>query len=121
MALFETMRKTLAGTLQRIDEIEAQYKALDAKRKRLETLKMIEGSPYWHGEKYLYVIGRTKGGYRPREYIGNKPENVDAAMQAMERFETHKKTIDEMQELKNQVTAAQFLLQQCSSMLIRGR
>lgn len=117
MVIFATMRKTLASTLTRLDAIEAEYKALAVRRKELEKLPMEDASPYWHAEKYLYLICRTHDGYRPRKYVGKKPEKVEAALASITRFKEHAGIVKEMQAIHNRMYDVQFLLQQVGNKL----
>lgn len=119
LTFFATLRGTCVDALVKIDELEARYGQIETRRKELAKMPMEDASLFWHEEKYLYLIGRTVNGYRPRRYIGNKSEKVEEAVALVSNFEEYQVTLAELQHLRNRVTEAQFLAQQLVSALKR--
>jgi len=117
ITIFGDPRKVCTAVLGRIDEWEARYQRLQERQAELEKLPMLEASLYWHMDAYLYLIGPTKGGYRTRKYIGNQPEKVKDATEAVTRFRSHRTISKELQHIENRIMETQFSLQQCLSML----
>lgn len=64
-------------------------------REQMERLSqnMTNAKPVWEtrggDEKYLRLVYPTKNGSRHREYIGNKPSKVQAALQRVENYKTY--------------------------------
>lgn len=120
LTVFLTARETCAAALAKIEEIETRYGRAETRRAEVAKLQMEDASPYWHEEKYLYLVGRTIDGYRPRKYIGNNPERIEEALAALSNFKEYQAILAEMQYLRNKATAAQFLMQQLISTLSKS-
>ena len=58
---------------------------------RLELLDPANAKPYLHRSRYLYLIHPQRNGKRVREYIGNKPEKIAAALA---RVQAHKDLVE---------------------------
>ncbi len=65
--------------LQIHDEITKRIAAI-------ESLGIIDASPYYRDGTYLYLIHPMKDGKREREYIGKDPTKVREALDKVERF-----------------------------------
>lgn len=112
MVKFATMRRMLAEAGKTLDGLEKRHTELDDERKRLEKLPMSDASPYWHEEKYLYLIHRTVDGFRARKYVGCKPDKVKAALDSITHFQQHETICREEEQLRNRLVDANYFLQQ---------
>lgn len=77
-----TKIERVAGELERL---RIQRVGLLAELAELESQLRIDARPYWHQQRYLYLIRPQKNGRRKREYIGARPERIREALDAVER------------------------------------
>lgn len=120
ITVFEDARKACAAVMATINALEAQYHQLEAHRVCLARLPMEDASPYWHEEKYLYTIGKTVNGRRPRQYIGNKPEKVEEALARISNFDDYQSSLAKMTQIRNKTKEAQFLAQRLLRVFSEG-
>ncbi len=76
----------------------------------LETTDLIYATPYWHQEKYLYLIHPKKDNQRLREYIGTKKEKVEQALNSVKRGKRYLQVCKEIDEINQQLRTATFKL-----------
>jgi hypothetical protein len=81
-------KHALAATAHRIDQLFQDIATLDHEIMALELEGTSNASAHWRDGKYLYLIYPMENGQRRREYIGNKPDNVQGAL---ERVKRHKR------------------------------
>lgn len=88
------IRSQIEGLLDRRIQLIREIAAL-------EDAGIVEASPYYRDEQYLYLIHPTQpDGSREREYIGNKPEKVQAALSRVERFKEHERKVRDLHEVE---------------------
>lgn len=100
---FATMLRALERAVALVGRLQQRYDALNAAQQEIAKLPMVDASPYWHADKYLYLIHRTTAGYRPRKYVGNNPERVAEALAEIERFKEHARLESEIQRMKTRM------------------
>lgn len=76
----------------------------------LETTDLIYATPYWHQEKYLYLIHPKKDNQRLREYIGTKKKKVEQALNSVKRGKRYLQVCKEIDEINQQLRTATFKL-----------
>lgn len=105
---------TLDSKIERIpDHIDQlkQKKAIRLEEKNtLETTTLVYATPYWHQEKYLYLIHPKKNEQRIREYIGTKKEKVEQALNAVKRGKRYTQVCKELDDINQQLRTATFKL-----------
>jgi hypothetical protein len=62
-----------------------QHVAITTQMLDLEQLGVIHAAPYFHWQKYLYLIYPMKGGKRKRVYVGSDRAKIAEAEAAIER------------------------------------
>jgi PAS domain S-box-containing protein len=93
-----------------IDQLK-QKKAIRLEEKiTLETTTLIYATPYWHQEKYLYLIHPKKNNQRVREYIGTKKPKVEQALSSVKRGKRYTQVCKEIDEINQQLRTATFKL-----------
>jgi PAS domain S-box-containing protein len=93
-----------------IDQLK-QKKAIRLEEKNtLETTTLVYATPYWHQEKYLYLIHPKKNEQRVREYIGTKKEKVEQALNAVKRGKRYTQVCKELDDINQQLRTATFKL-----------
>jgi PAS domain-containing protein len=112
--LEENSNDSLDSKIERIPDHIDQLKQkkvvrLDEKR-TLETTTLIYATPYWHQEKYLYLIHPKKDNERLREYIGTKKEKVEQALNSVKRGKRYTQVCKEIDEINQQLRTATFKL-----------
>jgi len=93
-----------------INQLKQTKSLLLEEKATLETTQRIEATPYWHQEKYLYLIYPKKDGKRVREYIGTKKQKVEDALNAIKRGKRYRKICDELADIDQQLRTATFKL-----------
>ncbi|MGR6873396.1 PAS domain-containing protein [Pseudomonas sp. HK3] len=93
-----------------INQLKQTKSLLLEERASLESTNLIQATPYWHQEKYLYLIFPKKDGKRVREYIGTKKQKVDEALNAIKRGKRYRKICDELADIDQQLRTATFKL-----------
>ena len=93
-----------------INQLKQTKSLLLEEKATLESTDLIEATPYWHQEKYLYLIFPKKEGKRVREYIGTKKQKVDEALNAIKRGKRYRKICDELADIDQQLRMATFKL-----------
>jgi len=68
-----------------ITNLEIRLEDLHIEATRLQALDPVRATPHYHkdahGEpRYLYLIHPQRNGERVREYIGSKPDRIEAAL-----------------------------------------
>jgi hypothetical protein len=81
-------KHALAATANRIDQLCHDLATLDQEIMALELEGTSNASPHWRDGKYLYLVHPMENGQRRREYIGNKGNNVENALQTVNRHKT---------------------------------
>jgi PAS domain S-box-containing protein len=93
-----------------INQLKQTKSLLLEEKECLESTQIIEATPYWHQEKYLYLIFPKKDGKRVRKYIGTKKQKVDEALNAIKRGKRYRKICDELTDIDQQLRTATFKL-----------
>jgi len=78
-------KHALGAAASRIDQLCQDLATLDQEIMALELEGTSNASPHWRDGKYLYLIYPTEDGQRRRDYIGNKGNNVENALQRVNR------------------------------------
>jgi hypothetical protein len=94
---------SLAAAAKRLDALCTEINTLDAQAEELQTAGTIEATPYYRQGKYLYLIGPTVGGYRERQYIGNDPAKIDAALDAVRRHRRRQEIVAQADKLRDEL------------------
>jgi hypothetical protein len=63
--------------------------SLQAQLDTLAAAGMTTAAPTYRAGKYLYLVSPMIDGQRKREYIGNDPERIAAALEMIERQHQH--------------------------------
>lgn len=93
-----------------IENLKELKTTLIAEKMTYEGTLLINASPYWHKDKYLYLIHPKKNGKRVREYIGTKESKVKNALYAVKRAKRYNKLCEELEEISQQLRTATFKL-----------
>lgn len=112
MSTFATIQRTLLSLIEQVQKLEVEFTALEQRKAELEKQEMNEASPYWHQDKYLYLIHRSVDGYRARQYVGNDPEKIQAALASINRAGEHAATCEKLNAIRNRLHEAAFLVSQ---------
>lgn len=78
-------KHALAATAHCIDQLCQDLATLDHEIMALELEGTSNASAHWREGKYLCLIYPMEDGQRRREYIGNKPDNVQVALDRVKR------------------------------------
>lgn len=104
----------------KLDNLDSAIRALVAKQQelkadieRIERLGWVDAKPHYREDKYLYLIYPMVDGQRKREYIGANPENIQAAMDRIERKAQY-------DELHNQLARVENVIGNVRSLVIRA-
>ena len=93
-----------------IDQLKQKKMIRLEEKTILETTDLIYATPYWHQEKYLYLIHPKKDNQRLREYIGTKKEKVEQALNSVKRGKRYLQVCKEIDEINQQLRTATFKL-----------
>ncbi|MET1077516.1 MAG: PAS domain-containing protein [Pseudomonas sp.] len=101
----------------KVERITTQLDSLKALRvnlldeyQALETCPRVAATPYWHLQRYLYLIRPQREGKRIREYIGSQPERINDALAAVRREQRFQEVSRELQQIEGQIRTATFKL-----------
>ena len=107
MELFENIKRIKDKIEPANAAAQAGYSALNAELKTLESLPVVNASPYWLNGEYLYLVHpQTPEKKRHRQYIGNDPERVEEALLRVTRGKRIKELRRERRRIDRQVSAA---------------
>ena len=81
----EQAKHALGVTTNRIDQLCRDLATLDQEIMALELEGTSNASAHWRDGKYLYLVYPMENGQRRREYVGNKGDNVENALQRVDR------------------------------------
>lgn len=95
---------------EQLDCLKALRLNLMAEYQALEVSPRVAATPYWHQQRYLYLIRPQKDGKRVREYIGAQPERIDEALAAVRREQRYQEVCRELQQIEGQIRTATFKL-----------
>lgn len=100
---------------QKMDRITEQLDNLKALRvnlldeyQTLNSATRVAATPYWHQQRYLYLVRPQKDGKRVRDYIGSQPERVNEALAAVRRELRFQDVCRELQQIEAQIRTATF-------------
>lgn len=86
--------------LDRLDAIAHQIALLDAQIEQVEAQGMVEATPYYRKEKYLYLIHPQHDGERVREYIGANGEKQQEALRRVANWDRYSELQQERQKIQ---------------------
>ena len=93
-----------------IDQLKQKKVSLLEEKIILESTNLIYATPYWHQEKYLYLIYPKKNNQRQREYIGTKKDKVEQALNSVKRGKRYTQVCKEIDDINQQLRTATFKL-----------
>lgn len=93
-----------------IQQLNDRQAALLDEKTSLEQTERIDATPYWHQEKYLYLIHPKKDGRRTRVYIGKKEDKIKQALAAIKRGKRYQELCQELEEIEQNLRTATFKL-----------
>jgi len=93
-----------------LDSLRALRLNLMAEYQALENSPRVAATPYWHQQRYLYLIRPQKQGKRVREYIGAQTERVNEALAAVRCEQRYQEVCRELQQIEGQIRTATFKL-----------
>ena len=93
-----------------IDQLKQKKIIRLEEKKTLETTTLVYATPYWHQEKYLYLIHPKKNEQRVREYIGTKKAKVEQALNSVKRGKRYTQVCKEIDDINQQLRTATFKL-----------
>lgn len=93
-----------------IDQLKEKKVIRLEEKRTLESTTLIYATPYWHQEKYLYLIYPKKNNKRLREYIGTKKPKVEQALNSVKRGKRHTQICKEIDDIDQQLRTATFKL-----------
>ena len=112
--LKENTNDSLDSKIERIpdhiDQLKQKKLIRLEEKKTLESTTLIYATPYWHQEKYLYLIHPKKNEQRIREYIGTKKEKVEQALNSVKRGKRYTQVCKEIDDINQQLRTATFKL-----------
>jgi hypothetical protein len=124
-----TYRQKLEQIAAALDALHEQAQAIRDQMAALEAQGIVDASPYWRknrsGEKTILTFThstsseRVRSGKSRSQYIGDKnakPEKVQAALDALERYKEHAKLKRDLADLEGRIAREQSTI---STMLLR--
>jgi PAS domain S-box-containing protein len=93
-----------------IDQLKQSKASKLEEKMTLESTTLIYATPYWHQEKYLYLIYPKKNNQRQREYIGTKKAKVEQALNSVKRGKRYTQVCKEIDDINQQLRTATFKL-----------
>ena len=81
----------IAQVLDKLDLLATQAANLQIQIQQARTQEMVQATPYWREQKYLYLIHPKHDGQRRREYIGKDEQKQKTALQNLENWKTYQK------------------------------
>lgn len=95
---------------EQLDSVKALRVNLLDEYQALKLSTRVAATPYWHQQRYLYLIRPQKDGKRVREYIGSQPERINQALAAVRREQRFQHVCQELQQIEAQIRTATFKL-----------
>lgn len=95
---------------EQLDSVKALRVNLLDEYQALKLSTRVAATPYWHLQRYLYLIRPQKDGKRVREYIGAQPERINQALAAVRREQRFQHVAQELQQIEAQIRTATFKL-----------
>jgi len=93
-----------------IDQLKQKKISKLEEKMALESTNLIFATPYWHQEKYLYLIYPKKNNQRQREYVGAKKLKIEKALNSVKRGKRHTQVCKEIDDINQQLRTATFKL-----------
>jgi len=106
----QRLEMNLSVLPKKISTLQARYMALSKQKHALLETGIIDATPYWHQDKYLYLIYPMKGGQRRRDYVGADPRKCAPIIAAVRRAQRHQQIEVRLQHLETQLREAMFLV-----------
>lgn len=95
---------------EQLDSLKSLRVNLLAELQVLADSPRIAATPYWHQQRYLYLVRPQKDGKRVREYVGAQPERINEALAAVRREQRYQDVGRELQEIEEQIRTSTFKL-----------
>lgn len=95
---------------EQLDSLKSLRVNLLDEYQALQDSPRVAATPYWHQQRYLYLVRPQKDGKRVREYIGAQPERISEAMAAVRREQRYQEVCRELQQIEAQIRTATFKL-----------
>ncbi len=95
---------------EQLDSLKSLRMNLLAEFEALQGSPRIAATPYWHQQRYLYLVRPQKGGKRVREYIGAQPERINEALAAVRREQRYQDVCRELQDIEEKIRTSTFKL-----------
>ena len=92
-------------SLNHLDAIAHQIAGLDAQIAQVEAQGMVEATPYYRKEKYLYLIHPQRNGERVREYIGADEEKQQEALRRVANWDRYSELQQERQKIQQHLNS----------------
>ncbi|MDH1055776.1 MULTISPECIES: PAS domain S-box protein [Pseudomonadaceae] len=95
---------------EQLDSLKSLRVNLLAEFEVLQDSPRIAATPYWHQQRYLYLVRPQKDGKRVREYIGAQPERINEALAAVRREQRYQEVCRELQDIEEKIRTSTFKL-----------
>lgn len=107
----DKIEKLGAQVAQQVAALRARRESLQKEMQALSTAGLIEASPYWHKNRYLYLVYPMVNGERRREYVGADTEKTSSALAAIRRAARSKELSARLTALDKQIREATSFLE----------
>ena len=77
--------------LIRLNALAERVVELDNQMNEVQARGMVQATPYWRDQRYLYLVHQQLDGQRKREYIGKDKHKQAAALQRVENGHQYQK------------------------------
>ena len=77
--------------LVRLNALAERVVELDNQMNEMQARGMVQATPYWRDQRYLYLVHQQLDGQRKREYIGKDKHKQAAALQRVENWHQYQK------------------------------
>lgn len=95
---------------EQLDSLKSLRVNLLAEFEALQDSPRIAATPYWHQQRYLYLVRPQKDGKRVREYIGAQPERINEALASVRREQRYQDVCRELQDIEEKIRTSTFKL-----------
>ncbi|MDH0896614.1 MULTISPECIES: PAS domain S-box protein [unclassified Pseudomonas] len=95
---------------EQLDSLKSLRVNLLAEFEALQGSPRIAATPYWHQQRYLYLVRPQKDGKRVREYIGAQPERINEALASVRREQRYQDVCRELQGIEENIRTSTFKL-----------
>lgn len=106
----ESLGRKVERIAEQLESLKALRMNLMEELHELEKFPRIDAKPYWHQNRYLYLVCPQRNGKRVRNYIGAHPEKVSAALVAVRRELRYQDVNRELAQIEAQIRTASFKL-----------